>query len=662
MRAFAFSINRLWDMSVLRYVEKMCGIAAILGVLQTERVQSSMIAMLHAQAHRGPDDQGSLVTSFRSYVLGLGNCRLAIQDTSSLGHQPMRNDDTGDLLVYNGEIYNAPDLRHVLELSGYGFRSHSDTEVLLRAYQHWGTKCLSHLRGMFAFALWDSRRERLIVARDHIGIKPLYYTSGKGFFACASEVVALVQGGLAKWDVDHRALAGYMAYGSVQEPLTICENVYSLPRGSWREIDFSGQVVAKGRYWNFPAIASSHRNGQEQDLVEEGRTILNTAVHRHLLSDVPVGVFLSAGLDSTAILGLSSQQSTGPIHAFTVTFPDHPAYSEGKLAALSAARFGACFHNCPISDATALRWIDQALQHMDQPSLDGFNTYIVARAVRERGIVVALSGLGGDEIFGGYNLFRRVPWAYSMMSFFGQLPTGVRRGAIGLATLLSADVVRQKAIDIVTSDVGLIGMYFHHRRLTSNRGLRLLGFDFKDLDLSEDYQVPELRYEDSYVAADHVSSVGRLDASFYMQNTLLRDGDVFGMANSLEIRVPFLDRDLMEWAFRLPAEVLLPRNAPSKYLLRKMCAELYSSSQRRRRKRGFTLPIAAWMQGPLSNFVNDSLNYLSNSGLLEKQGIQHLWASFKNDPDSPAWSRVWALVSLSNWKLRRTGEMIAASA
>ncbi|MBZ5684391.1 MAG: asparagine synthase (glutamine-hydrolyzing) [Acidobacteriia bacterium] len=632
----------------------MCGIAAILGVLQPERVRSSMIAMLHAQAHRGPDDQGSLVTCPGSYVLGLGNRRLAIQDTSLLGHQPMRNDDTGDLLVYNGEIYNAPDLRHFLESSGYGFRSHSDTEVLLRAYQHWGTKCLSHLRGMFAFALWDSRRERLIVARDHIGIKPLYYTSGEGFFACASEVTALIQGGFAKWDVGSRALAGYLAYGSVQEPLTICEGVYSLPRGSWREIDTSGQILANERYWNFPTIDSSYRNGQAQSLVEEGRAILKTAVHRHLLSDVPLGVFLSAGLDSTAILGLSLQQSRSPIHAFTVTFPDHPADSEGKLAELTAARLGAHFHDCPISDATALRWIEQAFQHMDQPSLDGFNTYIVARAVREQGIVVALSGLGGDEVFGGYNLFRRVPQTYSVMSFIGQLPPGVRRRAADLATLLAADVFRQKAIDIVTSDVGLIGTYFNHRRLISNRGLTLLGLGFRGLGLSEDYQVPELQHKDSYVAADHVSSVGRLDASFYMQNTLLRDSDVFGMANSLEIRVPFLDRDVMEWAFRLPGEVLLPQNAPSKYLLRKMCAELYSSSQRRHRKRGFTLPIAAWMQGPLSEFVADSLNYLSNSGLLEKRGIQHLWASFKDDPDSPAWSRVWALVSLSNWKLRRT--------
>lgn len=631
----------------------MCGIAAILGLLETEKVQSSIIAMLQAQTHRGPDDQGSFVTSFGSYVLGLGNCRLAIQDTSSLGHQPMRNDDTGDVLVYNGEIYNAPDIRQVLESSGYDFRSHSDTEVLLRAYQHWGTGCLSHLRGMFAFALWDNQRQRLIVARDHIGIKPLYYTSGKGFFACASEVAALVKSGFAKWDVDRRALAGYLAYGSVQEPLTICQHVYCLPRGCWHEIDPSGQVMAKECYWSFPAIESRPRSSKEKDLLEEGRAILDMAVNRHLLSDVPLGVFLSGGLDSTAILGFSSQHSRTPIHAFTVTFPDHPNLSEGKLAALSAARFGAIFHNCAVTDATALGWIAQALQHMDQPSMDGFNTYIVARAVREQGIVVALSGLGGDEIFGGYNLFWRVPRAYSMMSFLGQLPTRVRLGIAGIATLLSSDVVRQKAIDIFLSDAGLIGLYFHHRRLISNPGLRLLGFDFNDLDLSEDYQVPELQYRDSYVTADHVSSVGRLDASFYMQNTLLRDGDVFGMANSLEIRVPFLDRDLMEWAFRLPGEVLLPQNASSKYLLRQMCAEMYQSAHRKR-KRGFSLPIGAWMQGPLHDFVGDSLNCLSNSGLVDKRGIQDLLALFKNDPDSPAWSRVWALVSLANWELSRT--------
>jgi asparagine synthase (glutamine-hydrolysing) len=640
----------------------MCGIVAILGLLPREKARASMGAMLTAQAHRGPDDEGIVISTVGPYVLALGNRRLAIQDISSFGHQPMRNDETGDLLVYNGEIYNAPDLMRVLESNGYRFKGHSDTEVLLRAYQHWGRECLSRVRGMFAFAIWDQSRERLVVARDHIGIKPLYYTVAKGFFACASEVAAFVHGGLATWDVSRRALAGFLAYGSVQEPLTICEGVYSVPPGSWHEINSSGKVVAEGRYWSFPGIDLSLKQCRIEDLIEQGRTLLEMAVHRHLLSDVPVGVFLSGGLDSTAILALARGKSQAPVHGFTVTFPDHDDYSEGELAQATATRFGASFHNCAVSDATAVGWIDRSFESMDQPSLDGLNTYIVARAVREQGIVVALSGLAGDEIFAGYSLFRRVPRAYALMSMVRQLPPVVRIGAVSVATWLSNEVVRQKAFDIATSNTGLIGTYFHHRRLVSNSGLRLLGFDSKDLDLSDDYQVPGLEYKNSYVAGDHVASVSRLDASFYLQNTLLRDSDVFGMANSLEIRVPYLDRDLIDWAFRLPGEVLLPPKAPLKYLLRKICADLYSSSQQRRPKQGFTIPLRKWMRGPLRSRVEETLSDLCSSGLVDARGIRSLQTSFESEPTSPAWSRVWAMVALGHWTAAKRATRVAVPA
>jgi asparagine synthase (glutamine-hydrolysing) len=631
----------------------MCGIAAILGVLPADQVDASLRAMLDAQVHRGPDDEGSVVVPVGRSVLGLGNRRLAIQDISPLGHQPIRNENTGDLLVYNGEIYNAPALRQVLESQGYRFRGHSDTEVLLRAYEHWGTECLDRLRGMFAFALWDSRHERLIIARDHLGIKPLYYSCSKGLFVCASEVRALVQSGLVGGEIDRRALAGYLAYGSVQEPLTIYKNVYSLPRGCWRQIDCTGTVLSEGNYWHFPSANGSERR-RVADLMEEGRALLEKGVGRHLLSDVRLGVFLSGGLDSTAILGLSHDQSPNePFDAFTVTFPDHPQYNEKWLASATAARFGARFHDCPVSDSTAMKWIKDGLKHMDQPSMDGFNTYIVARAVREQGIVVALSGLGGDEVFGGYNLSRRVPWAYDVMSWLGQLPRGARIGAARLATMLAGSVARYKATDIALSDPGLIGLYFHYRRLVSDGGLRVLGFDAKELGLSEDFQVRNLRYEDCYLPADQINSVGRLDATFYLQNTLLRDSDVFGMANSLEIRVPFLDRDVVEWAFSLPGDVLLPRRAPLKYLLRKMCADFYSKAQIRQAKQGFTIPLAAWMVGPLREVVDESLSSLASSAILDSDGVQFLWKSFEREPQSSAWSRVWALVTLGQWlKLR----------
>jgi asparagine synthase (glutamine-hydrolysing) len=640
----------------------MCGIAAILGGIPADRVELSLRAMLDAQAHRGPDDAGWVVISAGQSVLGLGNRRLAIQDVSPLGHQPMRNEDTGDLLVYNGEIYNAPQLKASLNSEGYRFRGHSDTEILLRAYEHWGIDCLDRLRGMFAFAIWDARRSRLVIARDHLGIKPLYYSCNDHYFACASEVRALLQSGLVSSEIDRRALAGYLAYGGVQEPFTICENVFSLPRGSWKELDSSGKVLAEGKYWQFPSVQHSIGKRSLPDLVEEGRSLLQQSVRRHLLSDVRLGIFLSSGLDSTAILGLSGGQNRlQPLDAFTISFPDRSQADERAVASATAARFGASFHECPVSDSTTLSWIGDALECMDQPSMDGFNTYIVARAIHERGIVVALSGLGGDEVFGGYNLFRRVPRTYDMMSWLNLLPLSMRITAARLATVFTSRVARQKAKEIVTADPGLIGMYFHYRRLVSDLGLNMFGLDAKSLGLSEDFQIRGLRYEDCYVPADHVVSVGRLDAAFYLQNILLRDSDVFGMANSLEIRVPFLDRDLVEWAFRLPGDVLLPRRAPLKYLLRKICADLYTKSQAHQPKRGFVLPFGAWLVGPLREIMQENLRFLGGSGLLDPAGIENVRRLFLDEPAGPAWSRVWALVTLGQWLKTRTGSARVAA-
>jgi asparagine synthase (glutamine-hydrolysing) len=635
---------------------RMCGIAALLGDLPLEQVDTSLRAMVDAQVHRGPDDSGTVLISMGRANLGLGSRRLAIQDISSLGHQPMRDENTGDVLVYNGEIYNAPELRRSLECLGHRFLGHSDTEVLLRAYGQWGIESLNRLRGMFAFAIWDQRHSRLVIARDHFGIKPLYYATGNGMFACASEVQALSRCGLISADLDRRALAGYLAYGGVQEPLTIFTNVFALPRGTWKEFDAFGNAAREQRYWQFPALRRSAEKQPLSELVEEGRTLLKQAVERHLLSDVRIGVFLSGGLDSTAILGLT--RSTGqPFEAFTVSFPDRPADDESQVARATAARFGVPFNECQLSDSTALGWISDALARIDQPSMDGFNTYVVARAAREQGIVVALSGLGGDEMFGGYNLFRRVPLTYDLVSWLNPLPLSMRKIVSKVGTGFTNEVARHKAEEIVASDSGLIGIYFHYRRLLSNLHLGAMGFNAKDLDLSEDFQVRHFRYEDSYVPGDHIASAGRLDSSFYLQNILLRDSDVLGMANSLEIRVPFLDLDLAAWALGLPGNVLLPRHAPQKYLLRKMCADLYSEAQLKQPKRGFALPFAAWLQGPLRDLMNENLRSLRLSGLLDPAGIDVLLKTFNAAPNGPAWSRVWALLVLGSWLQQRQRRM-----
>jgi asparagine synthase (glutamine-hydrolysing) len=628
----------------------MCGIAALLGDLPSDQIETGLRGMLDAQAHRGPDDSGTVLISTGGALLGMGNRRLAIQDISPLGHQPMRNENTGDVLVYNGEIYNAPELKEILQSAGHRFCGHSDTEVLLRGYEEWGIDCLDRLRGMFAFALWDARCTRLVIARDHFGIKPLYYAKGNGWIACASEVQALAHCGLIAGDVDRRALAGYLAYGGVQEPLTIIANVFALPRGSWKDFDGTGNVTGGGRYWQFPRLRHSAEVQPLSEIVEEGRALLQNAISRHLLSDVRIGVFLSGGLDSTAILGLArSRQEGHSLEAFTVSFPDRPEDDESAVAQATAERFGAPFNQCQVSDSTALRWMADALAHIDQPSMDGFNTYVVARAAHEQGIVVALSGLGGDEMFGGYNLFRRVPRTYNFMSWLNPFPERVRYGASAVATAFTSQIARVKAEEIVAADPGLIGIYFHYRRLLSNSNLAAMGMNAKDLDLSEDFQLRECRYDGCYVPGDHVASIGRLDSSFYLQNILLRDSDVFGMANSLEIRVPFLGRDLAEWALGLPGNVLLPARAPQKYLLRKICASLYTNAQLKQPKRGFALPFAAWLRGPLRELMEENLRSLRSSGLLDPMGIDLLRKMFDAEPDGPAWSRVWALVVLGTW-------------
>jgi asparagine synthase (glutamine-hydrolysing) len=629
----------------------MCGIAALLGRHQPECAAAIVRSMNDVQAHRGPDDQGAVVLQVGDGVVGLGNRRLAILDLSPLGHQPMHNPDTGDVLVYNGEIYNSPELRRELQQAGFIFRGHSDTEVLLRAYQHWGVDCLPRLRGMFAFAMWDARRMRLLIARDHLGIKPLYYAVREGeWFVCASELRSLMSSGLVAPVICQRALAGYLAYGAVQEPLTLYQGAFVLPRASWKEFDQLGRLTAQGTYWKFPQ-ANHERNARVEEIAEEGRALLQQSVRRHLLSDVRVGIFLSSGLDSTAVLGVARQfqNATDHLHAFTVSFSDDPVYDEAAIARVTAARFGVQYHEYPVEESTALQWIRDGLGCMDQPSMDGFNTYIVARAVHEQGIIVALSGMGGDELFAGYSSFRRVPRLYHAMSWIASLPPSWRAALARNLALPMNSVVRSKAADIAAAGPDLLAIYFQMRRLLPDHSLAALGLDPLQIGLAPTFQVPELSCDGWASASDPVASVSRLESAFYLQNVLLRDSDVFGMAASLEIRVPLLDLDLVDWALRLPGDILLPKGAPSKHLLRTMCSDLYTPSQKKQGKRGFMPPIGLWLLGPLRETMEESLRSLKDSGLIDPAGIAPITRTFLREPRSPVWSRVWAMVTLGHW-------------
>lgn len=624
----------------------MCGFSAIVGRIGPEDASSAMQAMLDAQAHRGPDDEGMHVQTTAEGAVALGARRLAIIDVSAAGHQPMVNPDTGDVLAYNGEIYNAPEIAKELKARGVTFVGHSDTEVLLRAYEVWGKDCLDRLRGMFAFGIWDARAHRLLIARDHVGIKPLYYSFTPQGFACASEIRALTASGLVAADLDRRALAGYLAYGAVQEPLTILEAVRALPAGSWMEIDPDGTRLEAKRYWSLPAVDPTI--AASSALIERGRELLEASVKRHLLSDVPLGVFLSSGLDSTTVAGMAARASDADVHAFTVSIPEDESLNEMPIAERAASRLGLVFHDIPVGPSTAMEWALGGLASMDQPSMDGLNTYIVSRAVRNAGLTVALSGQGGDEVFGGYRSFRAIPRLVPLARVARPIPGPLRRVLAQTAARPWGRGASKRAGDLASTTPEAASFLLLFRRLLSDEEIASLGYRSGDLDLSRHFLDASVT-PDGGNAVDDVAIVGRLETQFYLGNTLLRDGDVFGMANSLEIRVPMLDRDVMDWAFKLPGRVLAPRGAAPKTLLRQIAGDLLSDEQLAAPKRGFGLPLARWMKGPLSDLRRESLATLADSGLLDRQGMAVLEERYLKDKYRSAWTRVWAMVTLGQW-------------
>ncbi len=626
----------------------MCGIAGYLGQFDADP-RAVLARMMSTLVQRGPDDAGEFVATAGQGCVALGHRRLSIIDLSAAGHQPMVHVPTGNVVVYNGELYNFRELRHELNGLGHSFHTASDTEVLLAAYAQWGRECLSRLRGMFALALWDARAERLLLARDHLGIKPLYLAELPHGTVFASEARAVVASGLVSRDLDAAGLASYLAFGSVQAPLTLRKSIRSLPPGGFVELNAVGAVVQAGRHFVFPQA----RGGAPVSFANaaaELRTHLETAVQRHLVADVPVAVFLSSGVDSTCIAGLS-RRFDAKVQSFTVTFAEHLDHNEGAIAADTARRFGITHTECPVSEATVLGWVSQALAAADLPSLDGLNVYVVSRAAAEHGIRVALSGQGGDEVFGGYPAFRDVPrlWRALKASHF---PAGAA-GLVAAAARPFMGVSRAlKLEDLLRTGAKLPALYFQRRRLCSDSQLRALGVAATPAGLSSLYQPLDIDLEALVHGVAPAAAVSRLELAFYMHNTLLRDGDVFSMANSLEVRVPLLCRSLLDYAMGLNAELLFSPSRPPKALLREACRDLLTPTIAGQAKRGFVVPLKRFMRGPLHETVHAGLASTKASGLVDPAGVDAIAKTFAAEPESPTWSRVWALVTLGHWLMR----------
>lgn len=624
----------------------MCGIVGILvenASVPPELLERATLSL----AHRGPDDHGTAILRAdgpRLIEVGLGARRLAILDLSPRGHQPMQDPATGNRIAFNGEIYNFRELRQELEGSGCVFRSHSDTEVVLAAYRVWGEACLARLRGMFAFALWDQQKSRLTLARDPMGIKPLYYWHSGGTFLFASELRTLLQTGLVRRKIDAVGALSYLAFGSVCEPWTIVDGVRAVPPGSTFVLEHGSPVIRE--YWSplqgFTGDGAQGRSQRNEIGNETLSATLRDAVLSHLVSDVPVGVFLSGGIDSSALVAILRSAGV-QASTFSLVFREQE-FNEAEYSREVALRFQTDHHEIPVSLDDTLAVLPDALKAMDQPTIDGINTYLVSAKTRAAGVKVALTGLGADELFAGYSNFRRVPRMERMSQRLKRLPVVARRGLAGAMSLAASSGDQKRKFAVLADPSRSVHPYFLLRELFGAEDQHALLAGNGSADAAEQLRDSLDRSIAATAALDPVNQVSYLESCWYMRNTLLRDSDFMSMAHGLELRVPFLDRPLVEACFRIPGQQKLGR-LPKSLLLENLGVDLPNQIVNRP-KRGFTLPFERWLRGEMRPVVEDVL-LKSDLNLLNAAGVQAVWNCFLDGKTS--WSRPWSLFVLSRW-------------
>jgi asparagine synthase (glutamine-hydrolysing) len=645
----------------------VCGICGVAFANRTADAESRVRAMAAALRHRGPDEEGFLVNETRAPGLALGMRRLSIIDLQG-GRQPVWNETRDVAVVFNGELYNYRELRERLILLQHRFATQSDTEILVHAWEEWGEDCLAELRGMFALALLDLRKRfanapLLFLARDPLGIKPLYYTQTPEGFAFASEVRALLAAGVAPRHLSQDALTAYLLFGSVSEPVTLLEGVFSLPPGHRMLLYVpERRRTPRARPWWDPTHSPAARDTRKpSDLSSAARSLrpmLEDAVRAHLLADVPVGLFLSSGLDSGAIAALAARAQPG-IRSFTLTFPG-TCYDEAALARVVATQCGT--QHTEVSPDGGAVWsrLDEALAALDQPSMDGINTYFVSWAAREVGLKVALSGLGGDELFAGYRTFADTSRLARLIRLAWFVPAPLRLALVPLLKILIArqnkpDAAR-KAASAWSSPDALPHPYFFARALFPVGGLvQLTQPRFRPSTVSADGVTLEPtwlgwleRAADGARKLEPVGGVAWLEMRSYLASTLLRDTDSVSMACSLEVRVPLLDTPLVEFVGSLP-DAVRQRPGTQKALLVEALGDMLPPQILAQPKRTFTLPWEEWLRGPLRGRLETSFADLAPTLAphLHSQGVRDVWTAFLAGQTS--WSRPWSLYVLNEW-------------
>uniref|UniRef100_B8HND1 asparagine synthase (glutamine-hydrolyzing) n=1 Tax=Cyanothece sp. (strain PCC 7425 / ATCC 29141) TaxID=395961 RepID=B8HND1_CYAP4 len=591
----------------------MCGIAGLLSAKSPPNNLHVLLERMNfAQQHRGPDDQGIYISPCS--LGALAHSRLSILDLSSAGHQPMSLAQGRFWISFNGEIYNYLELRQKLEAQGETFISNTDTEVILKLFQLYGKDCLKHLRGMFAFALWDEQQQGCFLARDPLGIKPLYFWSSGDYFLFASEIKALLATGLVSKEIDSTGLYGYLINGSVPEPYTLIKSVQLLKAGHF--LAWKSGIVTQEQYWQ---IQFKSQTVDQFEAVEKTRSALTSTIEAHLISDVPVGIFLSGGIDSSTIVALSRQSQAQQLRTYSISF-EEKFWNEGDVARRVANHFKTTHSEHLVSSQLGRELLSRFFAAIDQPTIDGFNTFCISYFAHQNGAKVVLSGLGGDELFGGYNIFQRLPQMlnYGKISDFLQpyshwLGNGLEyfhyfTACRKIGRFLQSSPTLDTAYSIFRS------IFLHEE------ALKIIDYYFPDLP------PPELSCEDPVFEFPFVEdTISFLELSRYMRNQLLRDSDVMSMTWGLELRVPFVDSMLVDTLASIPAPIRL---AQGKRLLKQAVPEL-PDWLLKLPKKGFTFPLPLWLSSEWRDIYSST--------------------GFPPGISLKSWYRRWSLFILMNW-------------
>jgi asparagine synthase (glutamine-hydrolysing) len=644
----------------------MCGICGVIdfghGYIQAETLRQ----MCKTLAHRGPDDEGMLLIRDNRYVelgrsislpsdqarfeVGLGHRRLSIIDLSEIAHQPMSNEDGTIWVVFNGEIYNFREIQPELEERGHHFKSKSDTEVILHAYEAWGVECLKRFRGMFAFALWDSRRKRLFMARDRLGEKPLVYAKGNGKFAFASEIKALLQVPWITRKVNVHALHDYLTLQYVPSPDSIFEGIYKLPPAHYLIMDRSGDIKVD-RYWKLRMSAVGEKRLDLNQTCGAIREKVEESVRLRLISDVPVGAFLSGGIDSSLIVGVMANVSGKPVQTFSIGF-EEKEFDELVYARMVAKHFSTDHHEF-IVKPDAIDILPKLVWHYNEPFADSSTipTYYVARLTRDY-VKVVLTGDAGDENFAGYKRYLRSKW----VACFSRIPEKMRRMFLPSFLRLAAQMHwKEKTFNRLADFVAAISSSqvrnYAEQIKMFNEGEKedLYSPEFIDALKSVDSFDYLVRKYDEAGTEDLIDQLLYLDINTYLPEDLLVKMDIATMANSLEARVPFLDHPLMEFVASLPSNLKLKGNI-AKYVLKKSYSDFLPRDILTRKKMGFAVPISRWLRKELRHYMFDILldrRTIARS-LFRKQGIERLLEEHVGGRYDHS-AKIWALLFLEIW-------------